>query len=151
MASLGGRRGGEQLAQAAIRPDLLRESGATRLLTPVAPTGVAGLEQIPEFVDGEPGLHDYSTHREGIYWVLARDYQIHLAVGHYYVAPLPFDPEPNLHEGSDGSLVVDPGTTGHLCGHLDLVQLDLESCALSVIQDFFLPQGDFVRNVIEVF
>ena len=75
----------------------------------------------------------------------------HLPVGHYHVAALPFNPESNPHEGSNGSLVVDAGATGNLYRHLNLTQLDLKPRPLSLIEDLFLAQSGSIRNVIEIF
>lgn len=88
-----------------------KECGSSKL----EPAGMASAlpKESFELFNGQASVPHDTTHDNGVDGVRAWDGENSDAVGHDDVLALAHDAKPGLFESENGSLVVDPGNTGH--------------------------------------
>jgi hypothetical protein len=71
-------------------------------------------QQLPEFLDREPGVFDDFSHGESVDRIVAGDHHNARAVAHDRVFAFPQHLETRFLQGANGSLIVDAGQLGHI-------------------------------------
>src|SRR5207344_65224 len=70
------------------------------------------LEQLAELLDSEPGITNKTTHRECVDWIVTRNGENPLPVGHHDMFALARNPEAGFLEGPHGIEVIDAWNLG---------------------------------------
>jgi hypothetical protein len=70
------------------------------------------LQKLAELLDSEPRITNETTHRECIDWIVTRNGEDPLPIGHHDVLALARNPEPRLFEGAHRIEVIDAWDLG---------------------------------------